>query len=71
MEKRNCKPIINSLLDSDFYKFTMGQVVFFHYPGIKVRFAFKKRTKDIPLGKIIKEGIAIKEEKVEKIYCRI
>ena len=56
MEKRNCKPIINSLLDSDFYKFTMGQVVFFHYPGIKVRFAFKKRTKDIPLGKIIKEG---------------
>ena len=49
------KPIINSLLDADFYKFTMGQVVFFHHPGINVRFAFRNRTKDVLLGRIIKE----------------
>jgi nicotinate phosphoribosyltransferase len=48
-------PIINSLLDTDFYKFTMGQVVFLHYPGIKARFALKNRTKGVPLGRIIKE----------------
>ena len=49
------KPIINSLLDTDFYKFTMGQVVFFHHPAINVRFAFKNRTRDVLLSRIIKE----------------
>lgn len=49
------EPIIKSLLDTDFYKLTMGQVVFFHHPGIRTRFALKNRTKGIGLGKIISE----------------
>lgn len=39
------EPIIRSLLDMDFYKFTMGQLVFLQYPHIPVRYAFKNRTK--------------------------
>lgn len=53
METR--KPIIQSLLDTDVYKFTMGQPVFYHFPDAKVRYAFKNRTKGIALAKIIKE----------------
>ena len=37
-------PIIQSLLDSDFYKFTMGHWVFKRYPHVPVRYAFKNRT---------------------------
>ncbi len=32
-------PIIESLLDNDFYQFTMGQVVHDHFPGVKVAYA--------------------------------
>jgi len=49
------KPIIRSLLDTDFYKFTMGQVVFHHYPSVNVRYAFKNRTKGIALSQFINE----------------
>ena len=34
-------PIIQSLLDTDFYKFTMGHWVFKRYPNVPVRYAFK------------------------------
>ena len=37
--------IIKSLLDLDFYKLTMCQLVFHHFPNLKVRFKFKNRTK--------------------------
>ena len=50
------EPIIKYLLDTDFYKLTMGQVVFFHHPGIRARFALKNRTKGVALGKIINEA---------------
>lgn len=37
--------IIKSLLDTDFYKFTMQQVVFKKFPDVEVEFLFKNRTK--------------------------
>lgn len=49
-------PIIESLLDADFYKFTMGQVVFKRYPDVRVKYAFRNRTKGIQLAEFIDEG---------------
>lgn len=48
-------PIIQSLLDSDFYKFTMGQVVFRHYAGVDVAYDTINRTKRISLARFIRE----------------
>lgn len=53
------KPIINSLLDQDFYKFTMGQVIFNSFPNTICRFKFKNRTSSYNLSKFIG---ALKEE---------
>ncbi len=47
--------IINSLLDTDFYKFTMGQLVFLKHRDVPVRYAFKNRTKGVRLGLVIDE----------------
>ncbi|HBM45968.1 MAG: Nicotinate phosphoribosyltransferase [Parcubacteria group bacterium GW2011_GWF2_38_76] len=44
------EPIIKSLLDVDFYKFTMGQLVFNKYPDTVITYAFKNRTKGIRLA---------------------
>lgn len=49
------KPIIRSLLDTDFYKFTMGQLVYRKWRDVPVRYAFTSRTKDAKLGLLIKE----------------
>lgn len=48
-------PIITSLLDIDFYKFTMGQLVFHRYPNVPVRYAFKNRTARVRLADFISE----------------
>lgn len=37
-------PIIKSLLDTDFYKFTMGQVAFNQFPNVDVEYRFKCRN---------------------------
>lgn len=37
-------PIISSLLDMDFYKFTMGQVVWKHFTDMPVAYGFRNRT---------------------------
>ncbi len=37
--------IISSLLDIDFYKFTMGQFAYKYYPNVKVKYAFFNRSK--------------------------
>lgn len=50
------EPIITSLLDADFYKFTMGQFVFHRYHDVPVRYGFKNRTSSVPLGKIVDIG---------------
>ena len=49
-------PVIASLLDTDFYKFTMGQIVFDKYPGVPVTYSFKNRTANIFLARHIKEA---------------
>jgi nicotinate phosphoribosyltransferase len=42
--------IIESLLDTDLYKFTMMQVVLHHFPGAQVEYKFKCRTPNINLA---------------------
>jgi nicotinate phosphoribosyltransferase len=42
-------PIINSLLDNDFYKFTMGQAVLHQFPGAEVEYEFKCRSSQVCL----------------------
>lgn len=44
------QPLIKSLLDTDFYKFTMQQVVFHYFKNKKTKFEFKNRN-DIPLSR--------------------
>jgi nicotinate phosphoribosyltransferase len=45
--------IIVSLLDVDFYKFTMMQFILKFFPTALVRFAFKNRSKKITLARVI------------------
>ena len=42
--------IIESLLNSDLYKFTMQQVVWSHFPNVPVEYAFQCRTKGVDLS---------------------
>lgn len=48
-------PIIESLLDTDLYKFTMQQLVLHHFPGVEVEYEFKCRTKGVDLAPLIGE----------------
>src|SRR5882672_5106202 len=41
--------IIQSLLDTDLYKFTMMQVVLHHFPGAQVEYRFRCRTAGVDL----------------------
>jgi nicotinate phosphoribosyltransferase len=53
-------PIIKSLLDNDFYKFTMHNAVIQLFPDLKVRYYFIDRDKRIypkGFGKIVKQQI--------------
>jgi nicotinate phosphoribosyltransferase len=47
--------IIESLLDTDLYKFTMMQVVLHHFPGAQVEYRFKCRNPGIDLAHHIDE----------------
>jgi nicotinate phosphoribosyltransferase len=47
--------IIESLLDTDLYKFTMMQVVLHHFPAAQVEYRFKCRTEGIDLTPYIGE----------------
>ncbi len=47
--------IIQSLLDTDLYKFTMMQVVLHHFPGAQVEYKFKCRTGGVDLARYIDE----------------
>jgi nicotinate phosphoribosyltransferase len=47
--------IIQSLLDTDLYKFSMMQVVLHHYPAAQVEYRFKCRTPGIDLVPYIEE----------------
>ncbi|MDO8600045.1 MAG: nicotinate phosphoribosyltransferase [bacterium] len=48
-------PIIQSSLDTDYYKVTMGQAVFRHYRGVDVTYEFINRTKRVSLARFIRE----------------
>lgn len=41
--------IITSLLENDFYKFTMQQAALHNFPGVPVEYAFKCRNNDVDL----------------------
>lgn len=47
-------PIIQSLLDTDFYKIKMGQFVWRRYPHVPVRFSLINRTKSVRLAEHIR-----------------
>ena len=47
--------IIDSLLDTDLYKFTMMQVVLHHFPEAQVEYRFKCRTPGVDLTPYISE----------------
>lgn len=47
--------IIDSLLDTDLYKFTMMQVVLHHFPSASVEYRFKCRTPDVQLAPLVDE----------------
>lgn len=56
MQNTNKKFIINSLLDTDMYKFTMQQTVYHQFPNAKeVEFSFKCRTPGVDLASLINE----------------
>jgi nicotinate phosphoribosyltransferase len=46
-------PIIQSLLDLDFYKFTMGQMVFLKYHDVPVVYSLVNRTREVRLAEFI------------------
>lgn len=47
------RPIIDSLLDVDFYKDTMGQLIFHKHPRVPVKFAFSNRHRHVALADCI------------------
>jgi nicotinate phosphoribosyltransferase len=47
--------IIQSLLDTDLYKFTMMQVVLHHFPGAQVEYRFRCRNANVDLSPYIDE----------------
>jgi nicotinate phosphoribosyltransferase len=49
-------PIIQSLLDLDFYKFTMGQLVFLKYREVPVVYSLVNRSREVRLAELIDEG---------------
>jgi nicotinate phosphoribosyltransferase len=56
------KPIITSILDTDYYKLTMGDFVFTRYPDIDVKYEFQDRGKTVfPPGfaQLVEDQIAM------------
>lgn len=60
-------PIISSLLETDLYKFSMGQAIYHQYPSYKTKWAFKCRNKDVKFTPEMLEEI---KEQI-KHYCTI
>ena len=49
-------PIVRSRLEPDFYKFTMGQLIWRKYRDVETTFSFKNRTAKARLGRILDLG---------------
>ena len=61
------EPIIRSLLEQDFYKFSMGQAIYHQFSSYKTTWTFKCRNTDVRFTpEMVKE---IKEQ--IKAYCRL
>lgn len=60
-------PIISSLLETDLYKFSMGQAIYHQYPSYKTKWAFKCRNTDVKFTSEMLEEI---KEQI-KYYCTI
>ena len=59
--------IINSLLETDLYKFSMGQAIYHQFPGYKTTWTFKCRNKDLKFTAEMLEEI---REQI-KAYCKL
>lgn len=60
-------PIIVSLLETDLYKFSMGQAIYHQFPGYKTTWTFKCRNKDVHFTDEMVEEI---REQI-KAYCTL
>jgi nicotinate phosphoribosyltransferase len=49
-------PIVQSRLEPDFYKFTMGQLVWRRYADVEVTFSFASRTPQARIGDVVDLG---------------
>lgn len=49
-------PIVRSRLEPDFYKFTMGQLIWRKYRDVETTFAFRNRTAAARLGRVLDAG---------------
>ena len=49
-------PIVRSRLEPDFYKFTMGQLIWRKYGGVETTFSFRSRTAKARLGEVVDLG---------------
>jgi nicotinate phosphoribosyltransferase len=61
------KPIISSLLETDLYKFSMGQAIFHQYSDYKTTWTFKCRNKDVHFTEEMVQEI---KEQIEN-YCTL
>ncbi|MDO4499907.1 MAG: nicotinate phosphoribosyltransferase [Erysipelotrichaceae bacterium] len=61
------KPILNSLLENDLYKFSMGQAIYHQFSDYKTTWTFKCRNKDVQFTKEMLEEI---REQI-KHYCTL
>ena len=59
--------IINSLLETDLYKFSMGQAIYHHFPGYETTWSFKCRNKDVVFTKEMVDEI----KNQIKMYCEL
>ena len=60
-------PIIKSLLETDLYKFSMGQAIYHQFPSYMTTWTFKCRNKDVYFTKEMVEEI----EAQIKAYCNL
>ena len=60
-------PIVNSLLETDLYKFSMGQAIYHQFPSYITTWTFKCRNKDVYFTKEMVEEI--KEQL--RAYCKL
>lgn len=60
-------PIINSLLETDLYKFSMGQAIYHQFPSYKTTWTFRCRNKDV---KFTPEMVQEIRDQIES-YCTL